>query len=135
LEPGSAIQTAKHVLLVCGVILAAGTVSGLLARRAAIPDVVAYLLVGMLLGPQAAGWIDIRADSALNQIILIFGACYILFDGGASLRLSVLKQVWITILVIATVGVLITGAITAAAAYWILGVPLMVALLLGAAVA
>lgn len=135
MEPGSAIQTAKHVLLVCGVILAAGTVSGLLARRAAIPDVVAYLLVGMLLGPQAAGWIDIRADSALNQIILIFGACYILFDGGASLRLSVLKQVWITILVIATVGVLITGAITAAAAYWILGVPVIVALLLGAATA
>src|SRR5213076_2686461 len=55
--------------------------------------------------------------------------------GGASLRLAVLKRVWITIVVIATVGVLITGAVTAAAAYWILGVPLIVAALLGAAIA
>lgn len=135
MEPSGAIETAKHVLLACGVILAAGTLSGLAARRLAIPDVVAYLLVGMVLGPQVAGWVDIRADSALNQVILIFGACYILFDGGASLRLSVLKQVWITIVVIATVGVVITGAITALAAHWILGVPPIVALLLGAATA
>lgn len=135
MEATGAIETAKHVLQACALIIAAGSLSGLLARRLAIPDVVVYLLVGIVLGPQLAGWVDIRTDSALNQIILIFGACYILFDGGASLRLSVLKEVWITILVIATIGVVITGAITALAAYWILGVPLIVALLLGAATA
>ena len=135
MEPSAAIETAKHVLLACGVILGAGMLAGLLARCLAIPDVVVYLLVGILLGPEAGRAIDIRADSALNQIILIFGACYILFDGGASLRLAVLKQVWITIVVIATVGVVITAVITAAAAYWILGIPLIVALLLGAAIA
>jgi cell volume regulation protein A len=135
LEPSAAIETAKYVLLAFGVILGAGMLAGLLARRLAVPDVVVYLLVGMLLGPGVSGAIDIKADSALNQIILIFGACYILFDGGASLRVAVLKQVWITIVVIATVGVVITGAITAAAAYWILGIPLAVAALLGAAIA
>ena len=135
MEPSAALDTAKHVLAACGVILACGMAAGLIARRLAIPDVVLYLLAGIALGPGVAGAIDIRADSALNQIILVFGACYILFDGGASLRLAVLKEVWITIVVIATVGVVITGAITAAAAYWILGVPLIVALLLGAAIA
>jgi cell volume regulation protein A len=135
LETSAAIETAKHVLFACGVILAAGMAGGLLARRLAIPDVVVYLLAGIALGPGMSGAIDIRADSALNQIILIFGACYILFDGGASLRLAVLKEVWITIVVIATVGVLITAAITAAAAYLLLGVPLIVAALLGAAIA
>src|SRR4051812_35797744 len=108
---------------------------GLAARRLAVPDVVVYLLLGIVLGPELAGLVDIKADSALNQIILVFGACYILFDGGASLRLAVLKRVWITILLIATIGVLITAAITAAAAYYFLSVPLMVALLLGAAIA
>ena len=78
------------------------------------------------------GLINIGADSALNQTILLFGASYILFDGGASLRLDVLRQVWITIVVIATVGVVITAAITGIAAYFVLGVPLIVALLLGA---
>jgi cell volume regulation protein A len=47
----------------------------------------------MAIGPHALGLIDIKADSALNQIILLFGASYILFDGGASLRFKVLKQV------------------------------------------
>jgi cell volume regulation protein A len=130
-----AIELAKQVLLSCGIVLAAGVVSGLAAQKLKVPDVVIFLLVGILLGPQALGWIDIAAGSALNQIILIFGSCYILFDGGASLRFSVLKRVWITITVLATVGVLITAAITGVAAYYALGVPLMVALLLGAAIA
>jgi potassium/hydrogen antiporter len=130
-----AIELAKQVLLSCGIVLAAGVVSGLAAQKLKLPDVVIFLLVGILLGPQALGWIDIAASSALNQIILIFGSCYILFDGGTSLRFSVLKRVWITITVLATAGVLITAAITAVAAYYALGVPFMVALLLGAAIA
>jgi len=130
-----AIELAKQVLLSCGIVLAAGVVSGLAAQKLKVPDVVIFLLVGILLGPQALGWIEIAAGSALNQIILIFGSCYILFDGGASLRFSVLKRVWITITVLATVGVLITAAITGVAAYYALGVPLIVALLLGAAIA
>jgi cell volume regulation protein A len=130
-----AIELAKQVLLSCGIVLAAGVASGLAAQKLKVPDVVIFLLVGILLGPQALGWIGIAAASALNQIILIFGSCYILFDGGASLRFTVLKGVWITITVLATVGVLITAAITAVAAYYALGVPFMVALLLGAAIA
>ena len=65
----------------------------------------------------------------------MFGASYILFDGGASLRFHVMKQVWITIVVIATVGVVITAAITTAAAHFVLGVPWIVAALLGATLA
>ncbi len=118
-----------------GVILAIGTITGLLAQKTRVPDVVVFLLVGMLIGPEAIGLIDIKADSALNQIILLFGASYVLFDGGASLRLEVLKQVWLTIVVLASVGVVITAAVTGAAAYFILGGPWIVALLLGAAIA
>jgi cell volume regulation protein A len=131
----AAIEIAKHILLSGGLILAIGTITGLLAQKIKIPDVAVFLVAGMAIGPQALGLIDIKADSALNQIILLFGASYILFDGGASLRFDVLKQVWITIVVIATVGVLITAAITGVAAYYVLGVPWIVALLLGATLA
>jgi cell volume regulation protein A len=135
LEASASIEIAKHTLISCGLILAIGTLTALVARKIKIPDVAVFLIAGMLIGPAALGLIDIRADSALNQIILLFGASYILFDGGASLRFNVLKQVWITIVVIATVGVLITAAVTGLAAYAILGVPLIVALLLGATLA
>ena len=135
LETSASIEIAKHTLLSCGLILAVGTVAGLLAQKIRIPDVAVFLIVGIAIGPQALGLVHIKADSALNQIILLFGASYILFDGGASLRFSVLKQVWITIVVIATIGVIITAVITGIAAHYILGVPLIVALLLGATLA
>ena len=135
MEPSASIEIARHTLLSCGLILAVGTLAGLLAQKIRIPDVAVFLVAGIAIGPHALGLIDIKAGSALNQIILLFGASYILFDGGASLRLDVLKQVWITILTIATVGVLITAGITGLAAHYILGVPASIALLLGAALA
>jgi cell volume regulation protein A len=135
MEAAGSVEIAKHVLLLFGLILAIGTATGLLAQKLKIPDVALFLLVGMAIGPDTLGLVNIKADSAMNQLILIFGSCYILFDGGASLRFKVLKEVWITILIIATVGVLITGAITGLAAYYLLGIPVIVALLLGAVLA
>ena len=118
-----------------GIILGAGSFSGILAQKFKVPDVVVFLLIGMGLGPELAGVIDVKADSTINQLILIFGSAYILFDGGASLRFKVLKEVWITILVISTAGVLITTVITGLAAYQFLGIPLITALLLGSTIA
>ncbi|MDH4234005.1 MAG: cation:proton antiporter [Gallionella sp.] len=135
MEPSASLELAKYALLMFGIILAVGTFSGLIARLLRVPDVVVFLLVGMLVGPSVMGLVGIKADSAINQLILIFGSSYILFDGGASIRLKVLKEVWITIVVISTIGVLITGAITGVAAYYFLGVPAIVALLLGAVLA
>lgn len=135
MEPSASVEIAKHTLLSAGLILGIGTVVGLLAQKIRIPDVALFLVAGVALGPEALGLINIRADSALYQIILLFGASYILFDGGASLRFDVLKQVWITILMIATIGVVVTAAVTGVAAHYMLGIPLIVALLLGSALA
>src|SRR5262249_29849502 len=131
MEASTSIAIAQHTLLACGLILAIGTLAAFVAQKIAIPDVAAFLVAGIALGPQALGVVDIKADSALSQIIVLFGASYILFDGGAALRLDVLKRVWITITVIATVGVVITAVITGLAAHYILGLPIVVALLLG----
>ena len=135
MEASSSIEIARHTLLSCGIVLAIGTVAAFLAQRIKIPDVVLFLIAGLAIGPQALGLVHIPADSALNEIIVLFGASYILFDGGAALRLPVLRQVWITILVIATVVVVITAVITAIAAHFILNIPIIVALLLGATLA
>jgi len=134
-ESNVAIEMAKHVLLTVAIVLSLGTVCGLLARKLKLPDVVVFLVTGLLAGPSVLGLIDVRASSALNQIILIFGSSYILFDGGASLRFKVLKDVWITIVTISTLGVLISALTTAAVAYYVLHVPVIVALLLGACIA
>ena len=135
MDASASVAIAQHTLLACGLILAIGTLAAFVAQKAGVPDVAVFLLAGIALGPHALGLVDIKASSALSQIIVLFGASYILFDGGAALRLDVLKWVWITIVVIATIGVVITAGITGLAAHYIFGLPLVVALLLGTVLA
>jgi cell volume regulation protein A len=135
MDASSSIAIAQHTLLACALILAIGTLAAFVAQKIGVPDVAIFLLAGIALGPHALGLVAIKASSALSQIIVLFGASYILFDGGAALRLDVLKRVWITIVVIATAGVVVTAVITGLAAHYILGLPLVVALLLGTVVA
>jgi cell volume regulation protein A len=135
LEPSTAITIAKHDLLAFGIILAVGTVFSVFSYKLKVPDVAIFLLAGILLGPEVLALLDIKADAPVNQVILIFGASYLLFDGGASLRFKVLKEVWISIVILATLGVFITALITSVAAFYVLGIPYIVALLLGSAIA
>jgi cell volume regulation protein A len=134
-ESTPAIETATHVLYLLGIVLACGSIAGFLATKIRVPDIVLFLLVGILLGPEITGAINVASGSALNQVILIFGAAYIIFDGGATVGLRVLKNVWISLVVIATVGVIVTMIIIGFAAHWIFGIPLVVAMLLGAVIA
>lgn len=135
MESSIAILHAKHLLFLLGIILGTGILTGFIARLLRIPDVVLFLLAGMALGGAGLGVINIEVDSTLNQLLLIFGSCYILFDGGASVRLSVLRNVWPTLLIISTAGVLITAFVSAYAAQAFLGLPFIVALLLGSTIA
>lgn len=133
-DPSSA-DLAAQAMMDSGVILACGAVAAVIAKRISVPDIVLFLLTGIMLGPQALGVLDIGASSVMNQFILTFGAAYILFDGGTTLRFRVLREIWVLLLVIATVGVVITGAITALAAREFLGFGWGAALLLGAILA
>ena len=135
MEQSASILHAKELLLLLGIVLGTGTFSGFVARALRMPDVVLFLLAGMALGATGLGIISVPVDSTVNQLLLIFGSCYILFDGGASVRLKVLKSVWPTLVIISTIGVLITAAITGLAAQAFLGLPWIVALLLGATIA
>lgn len=135
MEPSEAILRARDVLFMGGVVLACGSVVGFIAQKLRIPDIVLLLLAGIVVGPQVCNVIDVGAGTALNQVILIFGASYILFDGGASLHLRLLKDVWISVALLATVGVLVTALAVAPVAAYVFGLPFLVALLMGATIA
>jgi cell volume regulation protein A len=135
MEHSPAILHAKELLFLLGIILGVGMLTGFIARLLKVPDVVMFLLAGMALGGSGLGFIDVKVDSTLNQLLLIFGSCYILFDGGASVRLNVLKGVWPTLVSLATFGVLISAVVTAFAAQYFLHLPFIFAMLLGAVIA
>lgn len=132
-NPG--ITAALHLLLIASLILGVGILSSKLAGWFKVPDVVVLLLAGVLIGPPLLNWVNVPVEGTLNQIILIFGASYILFEGGSGLSLQVIKKVWLTITLLAIPGVLITAAVTGMAVYWIIGIPLVPSFLLAAVIA
>lgn len=131
----ASVLDARHILLLFATLLAVGVMCAWLAHKLRLPDLVLYLIAGMLLGPGVSGLVVLPVDSALGQLILTFGASYILFDGGTGVRLGVLRDIWITVTAISTVGVMITAAIVCVAAHLFLGMPWQTAALLGAVIA
>ena len=129
------LELAKNLLFLIGSILFIGMTAIVLARSFKIPDVVMFLIFGIFFGSEGLGILNINSGSSFNQIIMIFGSSLIIFDGGASVRLKILKEVWVTILMLSTVGVVLTALLTACAAYYLLNIPPIEAFLLGAVIA
>lgn len=103
--------------------------------RLRIPDIAIYLLLGIVLGPSVLGVFTVHPDSTINQLLLVFGAATLLFEGGMSIQFGVLKRVIISVVNLATLGVIITAAITAVATHYLLGLDWLYAWLLAAVIA
>ena len=112
------------------VVLVLGIASQWIAWRLRWPAILVLLLAGIAAGPGAA---LIDPDALLGDLLLPFvslSVAIILFEGGLSLRFRELHDA--TVLRLITIGAAVTWVLAAAAAYWIAGLPLSLAVLLGA---
>ncbi|UQZ86244.1 K(+)/H(+) antiporter NhaP [Paenibacillus konkukensis] len=128
-----AAEMIHHVLLLLILILGLGMLFGRLAGLMKLPDVALFLIAGMIVG-QGLHWVSETSSSFTNQFILTIGSTLILFDGGRNIRLAGLKKVWLTVTLLSVPGVLITCSVVALSAHWLLGIPMIYAVLLGAIV-
>lgn len=125
----------NQMLELIAIVLFSGVLFSKLSKLIHMPDVVMYILAGILIGPAAFNLIDINDYPAANQLILTFGAAYILYDGGREINLKVLNKVKFSVLSLATLGVVVSTVITGVAASKILHVDLLTGLLLGSVIA
>jgi cell volume regulation protein A len=123
-----------EVLLIVGLLLAAGLVASLAAGRLRMPGLVLVLGIGMLIGSDGLGWIDF-GDFELARQAGIVAVALILFEGGLSSGFDEIRPVLKTSIALATLGTLATAALTAVAAGLILDLDTLPALLLGSTVA
>ncbi|WP_141335438.1 sodium:proton antiporter [Paenibacillus sp. tmac-D7] len=121
----------EHVIFLIVSVLFLGMIFGKAANWLKLPDVALFLAAGMIVG-QGLHLIHEPSSSFTNQFILTVGSALILFDGGRNIRMSGLRQVWVTLTLLSVPGVLITCAVVAFAAHYLLGIPFMYAVLLGA---
>ncbi len=125
----------NHAWLVLLIIFAGGLAVGKLSEKPRIPDVAAYLVYGIILGPAVLHLVNVPNQSNVNQFILNLGATLILFEGGRGLELSMLKRVWLSISLLATLGVFITAAVVGITAHLVLGTSWILSLLMGSVIA
>src|SRR5262245_32287378 len=130
----AALDAVSIGILLGALLVLAGIMSSLVAMRFGAPLLLVFLLLGMLAGEGGPGGLkfdDVRTTYVVGSIALAL----ILFDGGLRTRFVTFRSVLAPAAVLATLGVLLTAALTAPVAKYLLGVSWTEALLVGAVVA
>lgn len=125
--------TINGIILICGAFLLIGVLMTKVSARAGVPSLVLFMLIGMILGSDISGLIYF-SSAEIAQLVGVFALIIILFEGGLQTQWKNIRPVLGGSLVLATLGVLITTAVVAVAAYYVLGITVLEALLLGSIV-
>lgn len=120
-----------QLILVGSALLVAGLLASLVAVRVRVPSLVLFLAVGMLLGSDGTGWLPFD-DYELARTIGVVALALILFEGGLAAGFSEIRAVLGPAISLATVGTLLTAAISGVAAMLLFDLSLLQGLLVGA---
>ncbi len=120
-------------LLIAGVLLLASIVGSKASGRLGVPSLLLFLGVGMLAGSDGPGGIAFT-NYALAQSIGTLALALILFRGGLGTPWKGVRPVLGSGLSLATLGVLVTTGLMGAFVHYLIGLPWLSALLLGAVV-
>src|SRR6266436_3957586 len=129
----AALDTVSLTIMFAALLVLAGILSSLVALRFGAPLLLVFLMVGMLAGESGPGGIkfdDVRTTYLVGAVALAL----ILFDGGLRTRLATFRSALAPSLVLATIGVLLTAALTAPVVRLLLGFDWIESLLVGAVV-
>ncbi|HET9184324.1 MAG TPA: Na+/H+ antiporter [Candidatus Angelobacter sp.] len=117
-------------------VLIAASIIAVVAARLRIPYTVALVLGGLALGlirlPIVETLVAHKPDWLTPSVTLVVFLPALLFEGSLKLQVRRLRENALPILLLATVGVLTATLVTGFAAHWVLGLPVLVALIFGA---
>ncbi|MEO6456844.1 MAG: cation:proton antiporter, partial [Chloroflexia bacterium] len=116
------------------VIMVAALISGLI-ERSNFPQVAVFLGLGAILGPVGLGLLDVRLDSPVLRVVATLSLALVLFTDAVGLNIKeVRKHARLALLVLGP-GTMLSAALIALAGWWLLGLPVAAAVVVGAALA
>ena len=133
--PMASLDTVSLSILFGATLVLAGILSSLVALRFGAPLLLVFLILGMLAGELAVVGGICFDDVRLTYLVGSIALALILFYGGLRTRIATFRSVLAPSLVLATLGVLLTAALTAPAVTMVMGYGWTEALLVGAVVA
>jgi potassium/hydrogen antiporter len=120
------------IFLTLSLLLMGALLARFVASLLRIPEILLLVGVGALFGPSALDVVNVPFDSLGAQLIFTLGVSLILFYGGLSLSLPILRKVWLSLTLLAVPGVVITALIVGVTAHFVFDLPWNVAFLVGA---
>ncbi len=114
------------VLLILSLLFFISIFADKIGYRFGVPALLLFLVVGMLFGPHGIGGLfgdpsGIVIKTSTASALSTLAMCIILFSGGMDTKLSDIKSVLAPGITLATLGVLITCAVTGVLIYYIFG--------------
>src|ERR687898_3595661 len=97
----------RELILVAGLLLAAGLAAAKVADRVRVPGLRLFLGLGMLAGSEGLGGIEFD-DAELTRTLGTIGLVIILFEGGLSAGWREIRPVVVTAASLALIGTVIT---------------------------
>ncbi|WP_332840886.1 cation:proton antiporter domain-containing protein [Paraclostridium benzoelyticum] len=95
----------NNLLIIFSAIVVIGVILGKLSEKLKLPDVILYLIAGIIIGPAVLNLISVDSFPIENNLILTFGSAFILYEGGREVNLKVLNKVKVSVGLLATLGV------------------------------
>ncbi len=117
-------------LLFASAMLLISIVLSPLSNRIGMPVLLLFLVVGLVAGQSELGLL-VSADVSSTFLVGNLALAVILLDGGMRTRIETFRVGLKPALTLATLGVLITASMAGMAAYWLLELPILHALLIG----
>ncbi|MCQ2311020.1 MAG: potassium/proton antiporter [Paludibacteraceae bacterium] len=117
----------EFVLLVLSMLFFASIFTDKIGFKYGVPALLLFLAVGMCFGPEGipswfgSGGINYKIATGTAQAIGTVALCVILFSGGMDTKIREIQQVIAQGVTLATIGVLLTCAITGVLIYYVFG--------------
>jgi potassium/hydrogen antiporter len=123
------------IFLTLSLLLMGALLARFVASLIGIPEILVLVAIGALFGPFVLDVVDVPFESLGAQLIFTLGVSLILFYGGLSLSVPVLRTVWMTLALLAVPGMVITALVVGVTAHFAFDLPWDLAFLVGAVLA
>ena len=127
------MDLANNIILISAGLITFAIFAGVMSSRIGAPLLLVFLAFGMLAGEDGIGGIRFQ-DFRLVYLVGSLALAVILFDGGLRTSRDAFGRALTPALMLATIGVLVTSAVTGAAAHYVLGFDWAHSMLIGAIV-
>jgi sodium/hydrogen antiporter len=122
-------------LALIGIVIVVSALLSGLVEKSGLPHVAVFILIGAALGPLGLGVFDVTLASPLVRVVATLSLTLVLFTDAVTLNTKEVKgNLGLTFRMLGP-GTLLCAALTAVAAWWLLGIPPASSAILGAALA